>query len=68
MPACGQFAEFRLREERLEKLERRVFVRVTLHVEIDERAELRCARRRIGRSFGARCAIASSGSAGFICE
>jgi len=26
------------------------------------------ARRRIGRSFGARCAIAPAGSAGFICE
>ena len=26
------------------------------------------ARRKIGRSFGVRCAMASAGSAGFICE
>ena len=32
-------AELRLGEERPEKFERGVFVRVTLHVEIDERAE-----------------------------
>ena len=47
-------AEFRLGEKRSEKFERGILVRVTFHVEIDEGAELSRARRRIGRSFGAR--------------
>ena len=56
-------AEFRLGEKRPEKFERRIFVRVTLHVEIDEgadlarapqdraqlRGEMRDRVRRIGR-------------------
>src|SRR5205807_9373981 len=33
-------AKFRLGEERPEKFERRIFVRVTFHVEIHERAQL----------------------------
>src|SRR5438045_7547166 len=35
-PAC----EFRFGEERLEKLERGVLVRIALHVEVDERTQL----------------------------
>ena len=54
-------------EQCFEKLDRCVLVGVTLHVEVHKRAQLAGAGR-IGHNLGARCAIASAGSAGFICE
>ena len=46
-PGVRPIVEFRFGEERFEKIERGIFVRVTLHVEVDERAEFfRAAQNR----------------------